>query len=478
MKRRILLHLASEELTAWIWQPDRLQMLDRFPDEASGHARFADFLAAHGGERFALMVDRPEETLQSIEIPRLGRRDRAALIARRLTRNFPDTALRSALPLGRKRTAPGSEQILLLALATPGRLKPWLERLAQAGIDLAHLQTASQFAAPLLARLGTPATTALLVICHRHGFRITGLGAGHPRFTRWVVNDATSPAISITSEAGRLQHYLQEQRLHPYGQPLPVCVIAPASLLTELASRWPDSGELALQPFALPIAAARVGLPAVEIDSRAIELQLLGSHPAAEGIRIGSQPRRLSTDSIGHLLIAGGGVALAGAIAFSSGQLYAIAKEREAAHHLNEERGQLAARRAALPPTSPAPSLDAVSLQRLSETRSEISRLKYQPGPAYHWLSHILDRLPTIMVERIDWKILPPSGATAALSAPANESTTVYGRLGDPPDGFTRFILALRADPAMAVAIHQVPAPHAATSSPTFVVEAKRSLPP
>lgn len=481
MKRRCLLHLDSDGLSAWAWRPGRLQALGQFPDDPGGHAGFADLLAGRSGERLALLVDLPEETLQTIEIPRLGRRDRATLIARRLARTFPDTPLRGAISLGRDSRAPGSEQILLHALAAPWRLAPWLARLTEAGIDLARLQTASQFAGPLLSRMGTQAATALLVICHRHDFRITGLTAGHPRFSRRVASDGASPAAAIAGEAGRLHRYLLEQRLHAHGQPLPVCVIAPPPLLAELAGHWPSGGELALQPLELTTAAARIGLSATagEIDSRAIELQLLASRPPAAGIRIDGERRGLSPARLGHLLIAAGGAALAGALAFAGGQLQATAQVWDEVHRLDEEQARLSSRHAAVRGNQPPSPIDATGLRRLSETRAAISRLQHQPGPAYHRLSRVLDRQPAVEIERIDWKILPPPGSTAEPPLQPSESTTVYGRFRDMPAEFTPFILALRADPTLKVLIRQAPGTRAGNlPSPEFIVELKRSLRP
>lgn len=475
MKRRLLLHLDSEELSAWAWQPGRLQALGRFPDETGGHSRFADFLAGRGGERFALLVDLPEETLQTIEIPHLGRRDRAALIARRLARSFPDTPLRTAISLGRNRAAPGSEQILLLALSAPARLTPWLEQLAQAGIGLTRLQTASQFAAPLLAHLGCQATSALLVVCHRHGFRITGLAAGHPSFSRRAASDGASTAAAIAGEAGRLHRYLREQRLHPHDRPLPVYVVAPAALLAELAGDWPSDGELSLQALELATTAARIGLGTGEIDSRAIELQLLANHPPAEGIPIAARRRGLSAAGFERLLLTGCRAALAGALAYAGWQWQATAQVRDEARRLDDERSSLSARLTAARRDQPPSPIDAASLRRLNETRGAIARLQHQPGPAYRRLSHVLDRHPAVEIERIDWKILPPSGSTAEHPAHPSEATTVYGRLRETPSEFAQFIAALRADPTLELLTRQAPDAQAGAE---FVVELKRNLSP
>lgn len=477
MRQRCLLHLDSDGLSAWASQHGRLQALGRFPDDPGGHAGFAQFLAGHGGERFALLADLPEETLQSIEIPRLGRRDRATLIARRLARSFPDTPWRCAISLGRDRATPGSEQILLLALSAPRRLAPWLALLAQAEIGVARLQTASQFAAPLLKRLGRQATTALLVACHDHAFRITGLAAGHPRFSRQVPSDGASAAAAVAGEAGRLHRYLLEQRLHAHGQPLPVYVMAPAPLLAELAGHWPSGGELALQPLEFTASAARLGLSADEIDSRTIELHLLAHSPPAEGIPIAA--RRPSAAGFGRLLIAGGTAALAGALVFAGGQWQTSAEAWDEARRLDEERANLMIQHAAAQREQLPPPIDAASLRRLSETRAAISRLQHQPGPAYHRLGRALERLPAIEIERIDWKILPPSASTAEPPAQPSESTTVFGRLRDTPAEFAQFILALRADPGLELLIRQAPGPQSGIPwSPEFVVELKRILRP
>lgn len=481
MKRRALLHLDADGLSIWTLRRERLQALADFPNTAAGHLGFADFLAGRPSERYALLVDLPEETLQPIEIPRLGRRDRATLLARRLARHFPDTPLRAALPLGRDAAAPGSEQILLLALAAPSRVSPWLTQLAQAGIALGRLQTASQLAGPLLSRLGATAATALLVVCHRRGFRITALAAGHPRFSRLVANGAEPPAAAIAGEAGRLHRYLLDQRLHAPGQVLPAVVVAPAPLLAELAGRWPAAGQLALQPVDLASAAAGVGLatPTGEADSRAIQLQLLASCPPAVGIPTGAGPGRLPAAGLGRLLLAGGGAALAGALGFAAWQLQAAGLARDEARRLDSERVGLESRHPTGDPASPAQPIDAENLRRFSAIRATVARLQYQPGPAYLRLSRVLDRQPAIEIERIDWKILPAPGATADPLLRPIESTTLYGRLRAAPADFAAFVAALRADPAVALSIRQPPdetGQARGIPSPEFVVELQRSL--
>lgn len=480
MKRRRLLHLDGEGLSAWTSRRGRLQALAHFSDDAGGHARFADFLADGRGERYALLVDLPEETLQPIEIPRLGRRDRATLIARRLARQFPDTPLRCAIPLARNAALPGSEKLMLLALAAPWRVAPWLATLAQAGIDLRRLHTASQLAGPLLARFVPNAPTALLVACDRRGFRITALAAGHPRFSRRVANDA--PAAAIADEAGRLHRYLLDQRLHAHGRTLPVVVIAPATLLAELAGQWPDEGEFALHPVELAAAAAGVGLAAAagETDCGAIQLQLLASSPPAAGIRIDSGQRKLATAWFGRLLLAAGGAALAGALGLAAWQLHATGLAGDEARRLDAERVQIDALLTAARREQPALAIDAASLRRLSDIRATIGRLQHQPGAAYLRLSHVLDRQPAIEIERIDWKILPPAASTAEAPRQPIESTTLYGRLREAPAGFAAFVTALRADPSIALSIRQAPGVDAGERDvplPEFVVELRRSLP-
>lgn len=466
MKRRCLLHLDADGLSAWNWRRDRLQALAHFANDAGGHAAFADFLAARRDERLMLFADLADESLQPIEIPRLSRGDRNALLARRLARHFPDTPLRCALPAGRHAATPGSEQIQLLALAAPWRLTPWLARLTESGCELRRLHTASQLAGPLVKRLDPTAANALLIVCQSGRFRITGLASGYPRFSRQA--SAEAPA-TILGEAMRLERYLVEQRLHADGQPLPVFVIAPAAQLAELAEQWPAGGRLVLRATDPATAAARVGLaaPPEPVDARAILLQLLASAPPAQAISLGAAVGRAR--SSGRRLLAGAAAILVAALGFAAWQVNIARLARDEARHLDHERQRIEARRVGEHPLPPSLPVDAASLHRLSEARQAIARQQHQPGPAYQRLSQLLDRQPAIAIDRIDWKILPPTASTAAAAV---EATTLYGRLRATPAAFAAFIASLRGDPEQELQIRQLP------DDGEFVVELQRKLGP
>lgn len=462
MRRGILLRLDDDGLSAWSWRPRRLQALADFPDDARGHAAFADFLAQRRGESYALLADLADEMLQTVEIPRLGRRDRAALIARRLARHFPETPLRCATPAGRAPAGGDSEILLLHALPSPQRLAPWLTALA--GIDLGRLHTAGQFAAPLLAQLAPGEATALLVVCHARRLRITCLAAGHPRFSRLLPQRDDLPG-AIADEAERLLRYLLEQRLHQRGRPLPVCVLAPAALLAELSRRWPAGGELALRP----VAAA---------DSRAFELQLLARRPPPTGIPLG-HPRRMPIAAwLDRLLVAGGATALAGALAFAGSRLQ-LARQMDAeTRDFNGERAQLAARLAMVPAISAAPPLDAAGLRRLDEVRARLERRRQAPAPAFHRLSRLLDTLPAIGIERLDWKIQPVPGTSGDGTAPLFESLTVHGRQHGTREDFAELLAGLRRDPGATLSILRTPDTDGNPPSAAFTVEIRGNLAP
>lgn len=459
MPSRILLRLDDDGLSAWSWQRKRLLALAEFADDPTGHLAFAALLARHRGAWLSLLADLADETLLSIEIPRLGRRDRAALLARRLAQHFPDTPLRCAGPAGR--TAAGGEILALHAIASPQRLAPWLAAIVDAGCELTRLHTAGQLAGPLLAQHIPGQRAALLIVCHARRFRISALVAGTPTFSRLRPYGEQAVA-TLASEAEGLRDYLLGRLPHLTEQILPVVVIAPTALLEELAGHWPGGGRLALHPIAA--------------DGRTLELQMLAGRPPRSGMLLAGPPQGCVAAHLDRLLLIGGSVALAAALAFA-GERQAHADRLAAeTRALIDEGAQLGARRPS--EAAASPPMSAATLKELGTTLGELANRRQLPGPSWRRLAHFLERQPTVAVARLDWKILPAPGMTAENLPPAVETLTLFGRLDGPPEEFAALLAALRADPLAELTVVQTPTHDGGATDGEFALEIRRRLLP
>jgi hypothetical protein len=68
------------------------------------------------------------------------------------------------------------------------------------------------------------------------------------------------------------------------------------------------------------------------------------------------------------------------------------------------EESDLNRRYAAISATFPQLGVDNDTLRRLTNRYDELRALQRQPAPSFTMLSHVLDRMPAIILESLDWK--------------------------------------------------------------------------
>ncbi len=109
----------------------------------------------------AIVVDVLEEEHNRDTLPRLGRRDQDAMLARKLARMFPRTAYRTAAVQGRLPDDPQTSRILLSGLSKADHLRTLQELLAEARLPVSTVVqpgTAEPAAAGQAAARRTPPT--------------------------------------------------------------------------------------------------------------------------------------------------------------------------------------------------------------------------------------------------------------------------------------------------------------------------------
>lgn len=464
-----LLYLNTHHLSAYAWQSGRLQPEGVFAGDDEGFGQFAAYLAGHRGSQFSLIANVAEESHVQELIPFLRGNDRQALIVRRIGQHFQGTALAAVTSLGYEKSQRKNERVLLSALTNPGHFTPWLHAIDRAEAPLAGVYTVAQMGGLLLKKIGQPAARCLLLTLQDQSIRESYLVDGHTHFSRMApLTDSSIAGIarSFATEAGKLHQYLIGQRLVGRDETLPVFIVAHPLSIPAIDNACPEHGQLAFTIIDSHAAAAKLKLHSLPEDNRSdlLFLHLLATAPPSQQFA-GEAPRhhyRLA--QIRHGLIAAGLVALLGGALFAAKNTFDAHALRDEAGRLQAEETDLARRYQEISATFPQLGIDNDSLRRLTGRYGELLRQQRQPGPAYAQVSRVLDRMPAIVLEGIDWKIGQNLPSTVAFAADSPEITTVRAAVRlERADTrqilavFDQFVAALQSGPGVTVKVLQRP---------------------
>ena len=166
-----------------------------------------------------VVADFVEEAPMRATLPRLGGRDLAALVARRLQQEFRETGYRTAYRIGPGR-APKTVDWLFLGLPVAHTLDAHLRPLAESGRPIAGVWTVSLLAGAWVRAAGKPPPALLVVLPTPAGLRHVFLEHGQPVLSRLIA--PASDAGAQADELERTVQYLYNARLVERGAEIPL----------------------------------------------------------------------------------------------------------------------------------------------------------------------------------------------------------------------------------------------------------------
>lgn len=478
MTSRRLLYLNTHRLSAYAWQQGGLRPEGVFDNDDNGLRQFAEYLADHRSSYFSLLANVAEEGHALETIPFLQGGDRQALITRKIGQHFLGTPLAAAVSLGYEKSRRKNEKLLLSALTNPAHFDPWLRRIAEAEVPLAGVYTVAQLGGLLLKKLGQDNSRCLLLTLQDHSIRESYLVDGHAHFSRMApLTDSSIAGIAsaFAAEAGKLHQYLIGQRLIGRDESLPVFIIAHPLTIPAIEKACAERSQLSFTLIDSHTAAGKIKLHTLPEDNRSdlLFLHLLTTAPPDQQFAGETHRHHYRLSQIRRGLIAAGLIALLGSVLFSSKETYNALTLREEASTLAASEADLNRRYREISATFPQLGVDNETLRRLTNRYSELSGQQRQPATSYGMVSRVLDRMPSIVLEGIDWKngtsgpstLGPAVASMVAATRPGSpEITTVRGsiRLDRATTRqtlavFDQFVEALRADPANTVNVLQRP---------------------
>ncbi len=469
MSSRHFLYLNTHRLSAYGWRQGKLYPEGVFENDDAGLQLFAEYLARRRGSHFSLLANVAEEGYTLETIPYLQGRDRQTLIKRKIGQHFLSSPLTAAISLGYEKTQRKNEKLLLSALTNPSHFEPWLRRITDAEAPLAGIYTLAQLGGELLKRLGLASKRCLLLTLQDHSIRESYLVQGQAHFSRMApLADSSIAGIAsaFTAESGKLRQYLIGQRLIGRNEDLPVFILAHPQTIPAIEKAHPEQEGLpnftAIDSHA---AAHKIKLHALPEDNRSesLFLHLLATAPPGQQFAGEIHRHDYVLSQIRRGLIAAGSIALLAGLLFAAKEIYRAHQLREESTTLNAAAADLDRRYREISATFPQLGVDNETLHRLTERYGELRGLQRQPAASYRMLSRVLDRMPAVVLEGIDWKNGNFSPTAAAIGA-GPEILTVRGLVRQEQAStrqtlavFDRFVEALSADPANTVKVLQRP---------------------
>jgi hypothetical protein len=473
-----LLYLNTHRLSAYAWRRGSLQSEGVFDNDEDGLRQFAEYLGTRSGSQFSLLANVAEEGHVLESIPFLKGSDRQTLITRKIGQHFFGTSLSAAVSLGYEKSQRKNEKLLLSALTNLGHFEPWLRRISDAEVPLAGIYTVAQLGGQLLKKLGQESKRCLLLTLQDHTIRETYLVDGHAHFSRMApLHDSSIAGIAsaLAAESGKLHQYLIGQRLIGRDESLPAFIMAHPQTIPAIEKACPELGPLHFTLIDSHDAAKKLNLHTLPGDNRSdlIFLHLLATSRPAQQFASATHRHHFHLSQIRHGLIAAGLIALLGGTLFTAKETFDAQNLRAEASAQIAIEADLKRRYQEISATFPQLGIDNDTLRRLTKRYGDLVAQQRQPTRSYHMVSQVLDRMPAIVLEGIDWN----NGRSSRSGAgPAVAATVATNRAGEPEITtvrgsirldratarqtlavFDQFVDALRADPANTIKVLQRP---------------------
>lgn len=382
----------------------------RFSPDSRGVDALSIWLSRNSEGRHIIVADLPDETYEQAQIPALSRRDRKALIARRLAQSFPDTPYSRAISVSSREAGKREEHFILAGINHPQHLDTWLKPMQQSGIAISEILSPALLCSQILRAGKDLPDNGILLLISESSHRHVCFKHRQPCFTRQIQSRTSPhelPAETIVTEIMRSIQYLHDKRLVNRGATIPVLLVCEAetaqTLLPVLATE-PGLAPRHLRPAQQPTHLPNGPAPAQQEVSR-ILIQAATAHK--KGPQFAPAVIRRRYKSI-RLFEVAGCCALMAICALAGCGYWLHLKTEELrlqadllTHALENQKAELRAQENRLPP----PISDPVSLQQIGTLDRTLKSQIMLPAFSLDLLSQSLDRFPDLVTDSLDWVI-------------------------------------------------------------------------
>lgn len=441
---RLLLYVDASGVTASLRRGRRRTGLGTFANDAGGHAAFRKIAVRHDAAPAFITVESFDEDYSIQKLPSVSRRDRAAVLERKLAQLHPHSPYRGASALPRAEGSASTMQYLVAALTDDRILAPWLDVLRDAGCCIAGVYPLAVILLALVPESSRQSRATLLVARHARSLRFLFVVGGALRTHRLTPLPAAYADSSVLArEIHRTLAYLVHSGQLPEGADLDCAHLGIGS--TEAIEH--GSPIVRLRLLDASSLTTRLGCSATDVQ--AVVLALLGRRPPHLNLAPAASLRRYRTEqrrNALHRVTVSVFVSSVATVALGLQRLDTLAAER---HALNAELA-----RATLHVEHSFPDrMQAKDITRMETILAEARRLRESARLPHHALlrlARVLDRHTLIVLEHLEWRSSLHEARSADASASPLESLILALSIVEPEDDLDRadslnaFLAALR----------------------------------
>ncbi len=258
-----------------------------FADSDQGFRDFDAYLAEKPEQPSQVLLDVIEEVFAKDAIPRLGARDRGALMQRRAQRKFPRTPYRVSMFAGTIDAKPGEHTVVHGAVSNHELLDPWLAAIASHKVPLKGIYSVPLMGGDVLSRLFKVKGPTLL-LTHHQGDKLRQVFLRDGRVMSARLSQCPSstsaeyPAFTA-NEVQRGRRYLERTRLIGGMEELEVCLIAPAATGEAIVEATTGDSPTRYHMLEPGTAAERLGVPEAASVDRLESLYI--AHAGKRGLK-------------------------------------------------------------------------------------------------------------------------------------------------------------------------------------------------
>ncbi len=451
MKPQHVIHLAGGSVVLYTWDRQSYVPVSGYDLPDGDPATLLAYLRQTTAAVVAIVVDVLEEEHTRDTMASLGRRDREAMLARKLARAFPRTSYRTAAIQARLPDDAHSTRVLLSGLTKAEHLQALLGLLAAARVPVASVCSPALLSRPLLEKLrpADPADATLIVSRQREGsLRLTFFRGRHLVGSRLMRRSLAAPPGDLERLVRQLEEsvrYFDAAFAPSASNPVDVVLLCePGIDPAEATARGTDHEGFRLVVPDPAAAASKLGLKVALQAGNAdlLFVELLRRQSPAGNFAQASDRRYFHLHRLQVFGKAACVALAAGALLGSVLNVVGIVETTQATADTRSAIADLTGQLDTGTSGELAGAADPLEMQRVAASWQAIQSHSVKPRAILSLVSAAVDNNPDIQLEAIEWLPVQAVAATGDTNA-APDETTVEAADSN-ADGKQRLRLTLR----------------------------------
>jgi hypothetical protein len=343
---------------------------------------------------------------------------------------------------------------LLSGLTNPSLVQPWVQALEMLRAPIAGLYSVTLMSPYLLRKLGLAQAHLLLVTQQSAGLRQSYFQNGQLKFSRLTLaEDRDGEPVSLARETEKTQQFLTSVRLIGRGDVLHAVVLAPDEQISRLRSQCRNGPETAYEFLSIESVAIQLGLPRAPQLADTVLLQLLGRELPRSQYALGEARRyyKLWRTRLG-LYAVSATVALV-SLAWIGTNFWRYFDAMAATDRMYAEADHYDARYKAALSSLPPAAAKTANMKAAATVEQMLMRQGPQPFPIMSKLAEALDKVPSIRLTQLEWKVKLPGLKAGPSNGPAPVATMANGAPGEVLEPISAAMLGIPTAPPQALRV-------------------------